>query len=75
MSKFFSEKILLLSKLQADINFNDNVDIQENLLRFSDDLYYSLIFYQIEYSDNKEELLLNLNKISFTNLKYFLVLL
>ena len=62
MSKFFSEKILLFSKLQADLNFNDTVDIQEDLLKFRDNLYYSIIFYQIEYSDNKEELLLNLKK-------------
>ena len=75
MTKFFSEKILLFSKLQADLNFNDTVDIQENLLKFRDNSYYSIIFYQIEYSDNKDELLLNLKKISFTNLKYFLVLL
>ena len=75
MTKFFSEKILLFSKLQADLNFNDTADIQENLLKFRDNSYYSIIFYQIEYSDNKDELLLNLKKISFTNLKYFLVLL
>ena len=28
MSKFFSEKILLFSKLQADTNFNDNYDMK-----------------------------------------------
>ena len=75
MSKFFSEKILLFSKLQADTNFNDNYDIERNLLRFRDNLYYSMIFYQIEHLDDKEKLLLNLKKISFINLKYFLTFL
>ena len=53
MSKFFL-KILLFSKLQADTNFNDNYDIERNLLRFRDNLYYSMIFYQIEHLDDKE---------------------
>ena len=45
------------------------------MLRFRDNLYYSMIFYQIEHLDDKEKLLLNLKKISFINLKYFLTFL
>lgn len=73
-SKFFSEKLLLFSKLQADKSFNDNDNTQMNLLKFKDNLYYSIIFYQIEHLDNQEKLLLNLKKLSVVNLKYFLTL-
>ena len=73
--KFFSEKLLLFSKLQNDIKFNNDEETKKNLNFFKNNIYYNIIYNQIENSFEKSEILDNFKKINNKDIKYILTFL
>ncbi len=74
-NKFFSEKLLLFSKLQNDIKFNNDNETKKYLNFFKNNTYYNIVYHQIENNFKKNEILNNLKKINNIDVKYILTFL
>ena len=71
-NKFFSEKLLLFSKLQNDIKFNNDNETKKYLNFFKNNTHYNIVYYQIENNFKKNEILNNLKKINNIDVKKIL---
>ena len=61
--------------MQNDIKFNNDNETKKYLNFFKNNIYYSIVYHQIENSFKKNEILNNLKKINNIDIKYILTFL